>query len=149
MICCMTCPWVSSLGSPVSSPVSSPSRPRRTRSPSAASLVVPTIASTWRTSMYMDLRPHTLSDRSPPPRHQPSPPSRRRLSPPRHRPAGLCRHRPARLCRHRTAGLCRHRRRFCSAYHLFEAFNIRHFGSYVQQAKQDGGRRADVDSNVQ
>ena len=41
MICCMTCPWVSSLGPPVSSPVSSPSRPRRTLSPSAAFLVVP------------------------------------------------------------------------------------------------------------
>ena len=40
MICCMTCPWVSSLGPPVSSPVSSPSRPRRTQSPSAASRVV-------------------------------------------------------------------------------------------------------------
>ena len=37
MICCMTCPWVSSLGPPVSSP----SRPRRTLSPSATSLVVP------------------------------------------------------------------------------------------------------------
>ena len=86
--------------------------------------------------LYTDLRPHTLSDRSPPPRHQPSPPSRRRLSPPtglcRHRPAGLGRHRPAGLCRHRPAGLCRHRRRFSSAYHLFEAFNIRHFGCYVQ-----------------
>ena len=32
-------------------PVSSPSRPRRTLSPSTASLVVPTIASTWRTSI--------------------------------------------------------------------------------------------------
>ena len=51
MICCMTCPWISSLEPPVSSPVSSPSRPRQTRSPSAASLVVPTIASTWRTSI--------------------------------------------------------------------------------------------------
>ena len=47
----MTYPWVSSLEPPVSSPVSSPSRPRRTLSLSAASLVIRTIVSTWRTSI--------------------------------------------------------------------------------------------------
>ena len=57
--------------------------------------------------MYMNLRPYTLSHRSPPSCYQPSPPSRRRLSPPRRTlsppPAGLCRHRPAGLCRHSPA----------------------------------------------
>ena len=93
--------------------------------------------------LYTNLRPHTLSDRSPPHRRYrlvagcPRPTGLCR-----HRPAGLCRHCPAGLCRHRPAGLCRHRRHFSSAYHLFEAFNIRHFGCYVQKCKPN--KMADV-----
>ena len=75
MICCMTCPWVSSLGPPVSSPVSSPSRPRWTLSPSAASVAIRRFSSRPQPSLqhgkrrlYTNLRPHALSDRrSPPP----------------------------------------------------------------------------------
>ena len=117
MICCMTCPWVSSL----KPPVSSPSRPRRTLSPFAASLVAPTIVNvdcirtlvrihypTGRRRLVTNRRHHLVAGCSRPTelcRHHPAGLCR-------HRPAGLCRHRPAGLCRHRPAGLCRHRCRF-------------------------------------
>ena len=100
MICCMTCPWVSSLGPPVSSP----SRPRRTLSPSAAFLVVPTITNvdcirTFVRIHYPTGRRRLVTNR------------RQRLVVGCSRPTELCRHRPAGLCRHRPTGLCRHRRR--------------------------------------
>ena len=57
--------------------------------------------------------------------HQPSPPSCRWSRP------WDCRSRPQFRRRLVPSELCRHRRRFSSAYHLFEAFNMHHFGCYV------------------
>ena len=102
MICCMTCPWVSSLGPPVSPPVSSPSRPRRPVGfvPGTAGLVPGLVAVSspldsvairrfssrpqpslqhGKRRLYTNLRPHTLIR---PVAAAPSLPSRRRLSPP-------------------------------------------------------------------
>ena len=120
MICCMTCPWVSYLESPVSSPVSSPSDSvaiRRFSSRPHHRFNMADVDVYGPSSAYV-IRPVGAAS-SPTVATVSSP-----VVPLRHRPAGLCRHRPA--------GLCRHRRRFSSAYHLFEAFNIRHFGCYVQ-----------------
>ena len=72
MICCMTCPWVSSLGPPISSPVSSP--PGSVAIRRFSSRPQPSLQHGKR-RLYTNLRPHALSA-------APSLPSRRRLSPP-------------------------------------------------------------------
>ena len=114
--------------------VSSP----RTLSPSAASLVVPTIFSTWRTSIVYGPSSAYIT---PPFAAVSSPAVATVIVTSCRRPARLYRHRPAGLCRHRPAGLCR--LRFSSAYYLFNVFHIRHVGRKIAPGSpnKDGGRR--------
>ena len=99
-------------------------------SPSAASLVIPTIFSTWRTSIVYIPSSSYIT----PPFAAVSSPA---VVAGCRRPAGLCRHRPARLCCHRR------RLRFSSAYHLFNVFHIRQVGRKIAQCSpnKDDGRR--------